>query len=98
MFSQNKSAAWRSQQNAKAAEANSLGCLVRTKGLEPPRRETPDPKSGAATITPRAHFRLQSYNLFPTMQNKSPKIHGSFFSYLIYEKGRDMIAMPPPSD
>ena len=23
--------------------------VVRTKGLEPPRRETPDPKSGAAT-------------------------------------------------
>ena len=34
---------------------------VRTKGLEPPRRETPDPKSGAATITPRAHLRLQNY-------------------------------------
>lgn len=32
---------------------------VRTKGLEPPRRETPDPKSGAATITPRARFQVQ---------------------------------------
>ena len=27
---------------------------MRTKGLEPPRLSTPDPKSGAATITPRA--------------------------------------------
>ena len=35
------------------------GCIaslpfVRMGGLEPPRRETPDPKSGAATITPHA--------------------------------------------
>ena len=37
-----------------------FGLRVRTKGLEPPRRETPDPKSGAATITPRAHLRMQS--------------------------------------
>jgi hypothetical protein len=26
-----------------------FGKIVRMKGLEPPRRETPDPKSGAAT-------------------------------------------------
>lgn len=27
--------------------------FVRTKGIEPPRLSAPDPKSGAATITPR---------------------------------------------
>ena len=29
--------------------------MVRVKGLEPPRRETPDPKSGASAIPPHAH-------------------------------------------
>jgi len=30
----------------------SLSDFVRVKGLEPPRLSTPDPKSGAAAITP----------------------------------------------
>ena len=42
---------------------------MRTKGLEPPRRETPDPKSGAATITPRAQNLMQSYELFSKPPN-----------------------------
>lgn len=37
---------------------------VRTIGLEPTRLSTPDPKSGAATITPRAPFALQRYKNF----------------------------------
>ena len=32
--------------------------LVRKKGLEPPRREAPDPKSGAATNYATSAFRI----------------------------------------
>ena len=32
---------------------------VRTKGLEPPRRKTPDPKSGAATNYATCAFMMQ---------------------------------------
>ena len=39
-------------------------CNVRAGGLEPPRLSAPDPKSGAATITPRARHTLQSYSIF----------------------------------
>ena len=34
---------------------------VRTKGLEPPRRKTPDPKSGAATNYATCAYSMQSY-------------------------------------
>lgn len=37
---------------------NILKKTVRTKGLEPPRLSAPDPKSGAATITPRPRFEF----------------------------------------
>ena len=37
------------------------GLVVRMKGLEPPRREAPDPKSGAATnYATSAFFRIIS--------------------------------------
>ena len=35
-----------------------LSLEVRVKGLEPPRREAPDPKSGAAAITPHPHLTI----------------------------------------
>ena len=38
---------------------------VRKGGLEPPRRETPDPKSGAATITPLAREASAKLRYFP---------------------------------
>jgi hypothetical protein len=38
--------------------------LVRKKGLEPPRREAPDPKSGAATNYATSAFRTFSSNNF----------------------------------
>lgn len=34
----------------------SYGFFVRMKGLEPPRLTAPDPKSGAAAITPHPHL------------------------------------------
>ena len=43
--------------------------VVRTGGLEPPRLSTPDPKSGAATITPRAPLYVQRYDFFLYWQN-----------------------------
>ena len=33
--------------------------LVRMRGLEPPHREAPDPKSGVSTIPPHPHINLR---------------------------------------
>ena len=41
---------------------------VRMKGLEPPRPETSDPKSDAATITPHARNCVQSYDFLVKVQ------------------------------
>ena len=41
-----------------------LSLYVRMKGLEPPRREAPDPKSGVATNYTTSAKRVQSYNFF----------------------------------
>ncbi len=45
----------------------SLSDFVRMKGLEPPRRETPDPKSGAATNYATSAFLPSAFGnfLFP---------------------------------
>jgi hypothetical protein len=43
---------------------------VRMKGLEPPRRETPDPKSGAATnYATSANLILKNYKLVKLATN-----------------------------
>lgn len=34
-----------------------MPALVRVEGLEPSRREAPDPKSGASAIPPHSHVR-----------------------------------------
>ena len=42
---------------------------VRMGGLEPPRLSPPDPKSGAATITPHPqNLRAQKYTFFPNKE------------------------------
>ena len=41
---------------------------MRMKGLEPPRPETSDPKSDAATITPHARNCVQSYDFLVKVQ------------------------------
>ena len=46
------------QKTIKAIHSDSLNYKVRKKGLEPPRREAPDPKSGAATNYATSAFRI----------------------------------------
>lgn len=48
-----------------------MNWFVRTGGLEPPRISPPDPKSGAATITPRApDFSVQIYHFLAKCAKK----------------------------
>ena len=70
--------------NEKASGEQSVpeGFFVRLKGLEPPRRETPDPKSGAATNYATA--AKQTWLIFFS----GAKIR--IFSYLANESGRKL--------
>ena len=49
-----------------------LSLYVRMKGLEPPRREAPDPKSGVATNYTTSAKRVRSYNFFFIYQRNLP--------------------------
>jgi hypothetical protein len=48
----------------KKPKAPFYGAFVRMKGLEPPRLSAPDPKSGAAAITPHPHLFLKNKEAF----------------------------------
>ena len=50
---------YKNNKEEKSVEISSLSRLVRTKGLEPPRRQTLDPKSSAATNYATCAFVLQ---------------------------------------
>lgn len=57
--------------------------LVRVEGLEPSRREAPDPKSGASAIPPHSQVPFYSTMLPAYWSNKK---YGIIFLY-IYHKG-----------
>lgn len=56
--------------------------LVRVEGLEPSRREAPDPKSGASAIPPHSQVPFYSTMLPSYWSNKK---YGIIFLYIIKE-------------